>query len=76
MAHASQAQLRQWFDAIDVRRKGELDVVSVSRTLTKLLCSYHVFSQDDLQRALARGNLNFSLLTVAHMIRFVDARSV
>eukprot|EP01023_Acetabularia_acetabulum_P025367 TRINITY_DN2428_c1_g1_i1.p2 TRINITY_DN2428_c1_g1~~TRINITY_DN2428_c1_g1_i1.p2 ORF type:complete len:169 (+),score=12.78 TRINITY_DN2428_c1_g1_i1:178-684(+) len=49
----SQAQLQQWFNAIDRDNNGYLD-------------------PNELQRALQLGNLNFSLQTIAHMIRIHD----
>ncbi len=49
---ASPDQLRQWFNAIDTDRNGQL-------------------TAQELQSALQLGNLNFSLVTVAHLIRQV-----
>eukprot|EP00884_Botryococcus_braunii_P016618 jgi/Botrbrau1/363/Bobra.110_2s0020.1 len=49
----SNLRLREWFNAIDVDRSGELDAA-------------------ELQRALALGNLHFSLAVIAHMIRVHD----
>lgn len=51
-----QEQLRQWFDAIDRDKNGQLTAV-------------------ELQAALSLGGLNFSLATVAHIIRIHDRRN-